>query len=72
LTNRPTYQRTVAALFAVSQQSINKAIRQTDPLHTLAGYQPRSTDTRIRTLPELIAYASRSGITPPAEIKPAC
>jgi transposase len=67
-----TPERTVAALFAVSQQSINKAIRQTDPLLTLAGYQPRSTETRIRTLAELIAYATRSGITPPAEIKPAC
>jgi hypothetical protein len=65
-------ERTIAALFAVTQQSINKAIRQTDPLLTLAGYHPTHADTRIRTLPELTAHATRSGITPPAEIKPAC
>ena len=65
-------ERTIAALFAVTQQSINKAIRQTDQLLILAGYHPTPTDTPIRTLPELIAHATRSGITPPAEIKPAC
>jgi hypothetical protein len=66
-----TPERTIAALFAVSQQSINNAIRQTNPLPTLAGYRPGTAKTRIRTLPELIAYAVRSGITPPTEIKPA-
>ncbi|MGA5135558.1 ISAzo13-like element transposase-related protein, partial [Streptomyces olivoreticuli] len=64
-------ERTIATLFGVSQQSINKTIRQTDQLLTLAGYAPEST-TRIRTLTEFLAFATAEGITTPAEIKPAC
>jgi hypothetical protein len=64
-----TPQRTIAALFGVTQQSIYKAIEQTKPLLTLAGHNPRPSGTRLRTLPDLIDHATASGINPPPKIQ---
>ena len=63
--------RLSANLLGVSYETINKAIRLTRPLLTLAGYTPEPTTTRIRTLETLIAFAATAGISTP-EIKPAC
>lgn len=64
-------ERTIATLFGVSQQSINKTIRQTEQLLTLAGYDPEPATTRIRTLAEFLAFATTAGISAPSEIKTA-
>jgi hypothetical protein len=65
--------RLSAALLGVSYETINKAVRLTRPLLTLAGYTPEPTTTRIRTHEALTTFASTAGINPTTpEIKPAC
>lgn len=64
--------RTAATLLGVSYETINKAIRTTNPLLAQAGHTPQPTTTRIRTLADLTTYAATAGITPTSKIKPAC
>jgi predicted transcriptional regulator len=65
-------QRTIAALLGVTQQTIHKAIGQTDQLLALTGHQPEPAGTRLRTVSDLLTHAATAGITTPAEIKTAC
>jgi hypothetical protein len=65
-----TPQRTIATLLGVTQQTIHKTIGQTSPLLTLAGHQPQPTGTRLRTLRDVLTYATANGIHPPPKIQP--
>jgi hypothetical protein len=65
-------QHVIARLAGTHRDTIRNAIGLTRPL--LGEHQPQTTTApqRIRTLDDLIAYATASGITLPPEIKPAC
>ncbi|MFG2919449.1 ISAzo13 family transposase, partial [Kitasatospora sp. NPDC048298] len=64
-------QVTIAPLFGMVPQSLNRAISQTRRLLAEAGYTIEPTDTRLATLNDLTNLAARHGITPPSEIKTA-
>ncbi|WP_405019050.1 ISAzo13 family transposase [Kitasatospora sp. NBC_00070] len=64
-------QVTIAPLFAVVPQSLNRVVSQTRRLLDEVGHTIEPADTRLATLDDLLGLAARHGITPPAEIKTA-
>jgi DNA-directed RNA polymerase specialized sigma24 family protein len=65
-------QTTVAALFQVRPETINRHIRQTRQLLQQAEYTIQPASDRLTTLNDLYRHATAHGITTPPETKPAC
>ncbi|WP_159426035.1 ISAzo13 family transposase [Streptomyces noursei] len=64
-------QVTVARLFTVTPETINRRIRDIRQLLDTAGYTVHPADTRLAALEDLQAFAAAAGITCPSEIKTA-
>jgi hypothetical protein len=65
-------QATIAALFTVRPETINKRIRDIRQLLDQAGHAIQPGPHRLASLDDLTSFASAQGITAPPEIKAAC
>jgi Rhodopirellula transposase DDE domain len=65
-------QRTLAALFGITQQSTHNTIRLTRPLLAAIGYTPQPTGIRLATPADLIQHAIEVGATTPDKPDHAC
>jgi len=65
-------QVTIAALFSVRPETINRHIRDIRQLLDQAGHAIQPGPHRLASLDDLTSFASAQGITAPPEIKTAC
>jgi hypothetical protein len=65
-------QVTIAALFSVRPETINRRIRDIRQLLDQAGHLIQPGPHRLASLDDLISFASAQGITTPPEIRAAC
>jgi hypothetical protein len=65
-------QRTLAALFGITQQSTHNIIRLTRPLLAAIGYTPQPAGIRLATPPDLIQHTIKIGATTPDKLDHAC
>jgi hypothetical protein len=61
-------QRTLAALFGITQQTVYKVIHQTRPLLAVIGYTPEPVRVRLKSPAEFVQHATDIGALTPDEV----